>query len=219
MEVDIVHELSMLKWVVILIPFFVGVYHFKKLNKAYKYLLFFVGSGTLVQIVNYVLIKAAFKNTMFLSYVYFPMAFLFLGLFYKKVFKGFIRSRIFDVLIASFFLFSLINVLFFQQIGEFASWPGSIVNITFLLASIVFFYRCMVETKNIPLWSEPLIWINSAVLLYYAGGLSSSLLMNLALDYSMDFAKLVSDGFSVLNAIFYTLLTVGFVKFVKAQET
>lgn len=212
---DIVKELDKLTWVVILIPFFVGLYHYNKLNKGLKYLFYFVAYGTFNQIVNYILIKVQLKNTMFLVYLYFPMAFLFLGLFYKEQFKGFNRGRLIIGLILLYFLYSLINVLFLQRITEFPSLPGSICQITFLLASIVFFHKTMLEAKITKLWNEPLIWINFAILFYYAGGLSFSLLMNLALDYSMEFAKLISSGFSALNAIFYVLITVGFLKAVK----
>lgn len=115
-------------------------------------------------------------------------------------------------------MYSLINVLFLQSITEYASWPGTIAKITYLLASIVFFHKTMLEAKITKLWDEPLIWINFAILIYYAGGLSFSLLMNLALDYSMDFAKLISSSFSALNAIFYLLLTVGFVKAIRKHS-
>lgn len=145
------------------------------------------------------------------------MAFLFLGLFYKELFKGFIRDRVIISLILLYFLYSLINVLFLQSIAEFPSLPGAITQITFLAASIVFFHKTMLEAKITKLWSEPLIWINIAILFYYAGGLSYSLLMNLALDHSMEFAKLISRFYSGLNAIFYVLISVGLLKAVKQK--
>ena len=179
---------------------------------------YFVAYGTFNQILSYILVKAQFKNTMFLGYLYFPIVFMFLGLFYKELFKGFIRERVILLLILLFSLYSLINALFIQSIAEFPSLPGAITQITFLAASIVFFYKTMLEAKITKLWDEPLIWINFAVLIYYAGGLSTSLLLNLALDQSMDFAKLITRGFHALNAIFYVLLTIGFVKAIKQKR-
>lgn len=210
--------IKILRWAVILIPFIVGLYNYRKLDKALKYLFYFVTCGTISQIVNYILVKAQFQNTLFLSYLYYPMAFLFLGFFYKELFKGFIRDRLINVLILMYFLYSLVNVLFMQGVSEYASWPGSVAKIVFLVASVVFFYKTMLEAKVNSLWNEPLIWINFAILLYYAGGLSFSLLLNIALDDSMEFAIFISRIFTGLNAIFYLLITVGILKALKQKK-
>ena len=55
---DIYYELIKLRWTVIIIPFIVGLYNYGKLDKALKYLFYFVAYGTFNQIVNYILVKA-----------------------------------------------------------------------------------------------------------------------------------------------------------------
>lgn len=201
-----------LNWTIILIPLIIGFYNYRKLSKALKYLLYFVGYGTFNQIVNYTLIKTQSKNTLFLVHIYAIMAFIALGFFYKEVFKGFINGQIANLLIISFGLYVLLNALFLQSIFEYPSLPLSIFAIVFLLASIVFFYKTMLEAAMKNLWSEPMIWINVAVLIYYAGILFYFILFNLVLEYSMEFAKQVSIFFNVSNAIFYILIAIGFWK-------
>jgi hypothetical protein len=144
---------------------------------------------------------------------------MFLGFFYKEIFSGFIRVRVIVSLILMYVLFSIINILFLQSLLEYPSLPASICKITYLLASIIFFHKIMLEAKITSLWSEPLIWINFAILIYYAGGLSFSLILNLALLQSMEFAKLISRSFYALNIIFYLLITVGFLKAVKQKNS
>ncbi|WP_163323045.1 hypothetical protein [Draconibacterium mangrovi] len=70
----------------------------------------------------------------------------------------------------------------------------------------------MTEARILNLWKEPLIFLNLAVLIYYAGNLFYSLLFNLILDYSREFAKITNYYFVGLNTLFYILVAIGFWK-------
>lgn len=205
-------EVSKLLWAIILVPFVIGVYNYNKLNKALKYLFYFVAYGTINQIINYILIKAQWKNTLFLAHLYAIVAFIMLGFCYKEVFKGFINKQLIHIIIILFVLYTFLNAVLLQSLSEYPSLPLSIFAIVFLLASITFFYKTMLEAKIRILWNEPLIWINMAVLIYYAGILFYFILFNIILEYSMGFAKLVSLFFKVINAIFYSFIAIGFWK-------
>ncbi len=199
-------------WLPILIPFIVGLFKYKYFNAQYKYLYYFVAFGTCNEITYFVLVKLDFRNTLFLSHLYYVVAFVLLGFYYREVFKGFIKRAIIHYIMAIFVLFSVSNVLFFQSIFEYPALPSSIHNIVYLFASIVCFYRIMVEAKIKNLWEEPLIWINTAILIYYAGNLINVALFNFVLEYSIEFSKLIVNYFVVLNALFYTLVSIGFWK-------
>lgn len=205
-------EIEKLLWTIIIVPFIIGLNNYHKLNKALKYLLYFVAYGTFNQIINYILIKAHWENTLFLAHLYAIVAFTMLGFFYKEVLKGFINKQLIHIIIILFVLYAFLNVLLLQSLSEYPSLPLSIFAIVFLLASLAFFYKTMLETKIRILWNEPLIWINMAVLLYYAGILFYFILFNIILEYSIVFAKLVSLFFKVINAIFYSFLAIGFWK-------
>lgn len=205
-------ELGRLSWAIILVPFVIGLYNYNRLSIALKYLFYFVAYGTINQIVNYIFVKAHSKNTLFLVHFYAIIAFALLGLFYREVFKGFIGKKLAHAVIVSFCLYAFLNAMFLQSLSKYPSLPLSIFALVFLLAAIVYFYKTMLEAEIRILWNEPLIWINVAVLINYAGILFYFILFNFILEYSMEFAKLVSTFFKVINAIFYTLLGVGFWK-------
>jgi hypothetical protein len=68
----------------------------------------------------------------------------------------------------------------------------------------------MVEAKITKLSSEPLVWINSAILIYYAGNFFYHTLFNLRLLASMEIALVAIKLFGILNLILYLIITIGF---------
>lgn len=207
-----VDELLKLKWTPILIPLIVGILNFNKLDKGLKYLYCYVAYGTINEITYYVLIKTGSTNTIFLQHFYTLASFILLGFFYKEILKKIIPRKIVLLVIFMFIAYAIFNVLFLQSLFEYPSLPGSILRIVYLLASIIFFYKTMVDAKIKKLWEEPLIWINFAILIYYSGGLFFSILFNMILEYSMEFSKLIVRYFAILNALFYILIAIGFYK-------
>jgi hypothetical protein len=171
-----------------------------------------VAYGTLNEITYLLLIKCGFKNTLFLNHLYVAVATLFLGLFYREVFRGFIRKNIIHSVIFSLEVYAIVNVLFLHTVFEYPSLLNAIYNMLFLLASIVFFYKTMIEAKIKNLCNEPLVWFNSAILIYYSGSLFYSVLFNLVLEYSIEFSRLIVLYFAVLNALFYLFIAIGFMK-------
>ncbi len=70
----------------------------------------------------------------------------------------------------------------------------------------------MMEAKIEHIWKEPLVYINLAILLYFAGSLFYSVLFNLVIEYASEFTKFSVNYFYVLNTVFYFLLSIGFWK-------
>ena len=68
----------------------------------------------------------------------------------------------------------------------------------------------MVEAKIRNLSKEPLIWVNTAILIYYTGNLFYYILFDLFLDYSHEFLKSIGVYFFTLNTLFYILIAIGF---------
>nr|WP_321485104.1 hypothetical protein [uncultured Draconibacterium sp.] len=202
----------MINWVSILIPFFLGAYRFKNLDKSLRLFFYFVVYGTINEIVTRIFISMGGDNTMPFSHLYLIAEFFILGLFYSVVLKGVLRKRIVITIIALVELYSIVNALFFQSVFEYPALPLSISKIFIVSFSILFFYKIMTEAKVLNLWKEPLIYINLAVLIYYSGNLFHSLLFNLILDYSREFSKLTVDYFAALNTLFYVLVAIGFGK-------
>lgn len=202
----------MINWVSILIPFFIGVYRFKHLDKSLRLFFYFVVYGTINEIVTRIFISLGGNNTMPFSHLYLMAEFFILGLFYSVILKGVLHKRIIITIIVLFELYCVVNTLFLQSVFEYPALPLSISKIFIVGFSILFLYKIMTEAKVLNLWNEPLIYINLAVLIYYSGNLFYSLLFNLILDYSREFSKITIDYFTILNTLFYILIAIGFWK-------
>jgi hypothetical protein len=67
----------------------------------------------------------------------------------------------------------------------------------------------MTEGKIKYLSQSSLIWINTAVLINYAGNFFFYILFNMLLDYSTEFITKTLQFFKILYVLFYVLLAAG----------
>lgn len=207
-------------WTPILFPFLVGILNYKKLNRACKVLFIFVGYGVFNEVVGFILRDFfAVKNTMPQGNLYYIIEFLLLGIFYMIILSNKVSKKLFLLIIILFEIYSIFNVLYIQNIWEYPSIPQTISKLVFIICTLLFFHNTMLEAKIKNLWSEPLIFINVAVLIYYSGNLFFSLLFQYILEYSNEFSKLTVQYFSILNALFYVLIAIGFYKAGKQKNT
>ncbi|MDX8340915.1 hypothetical protein SLH46_17080 [Draconibacterium sp. IB214405] len=202
----------MYNWVSILIPFFIGLFRYKDLDKSLRLFFYFVVYGTINEIAVRLFIYMGGNNTMLSSHLYVMLEFFMLGLFYSEVLKGIIRKRIIIAIIVLFELYCVINVLFLQSVHLYPSIPLSVSKIFFVGFSLLFLYKVMTEAIVQDLWKEPLIYINFSVLIYYSGNLFYALLFNIILEHSRELSKEVGYYYTVLNTIFYILIAIGFWK-------
>lgn len=193
----------------ILIPFFIGLFRYSQIKRI-RFLFFFICYGILHETAFIVFIKLGGGNSMPLSHLYAHVSFYLLCLFYQEILKELVRKKYFYFLMASFFVLWLIDLVFFGSFFEYPSFPKSISTIVTILFSIGYFYKIMVEAKVQKLAKEPLIWINTSILIYFTGNLFYYILFNLIFDYSNDFLKLTSFYFNILNGLFYLLISIGF---------
>nr|WP_319502094.1 hypothetical protein [uncultured Draconibacterium sp.] len=208
----------MYNWVSILIPFFIGIYRYKHLDKSLRLFLYFVVYGTVTEIVSRIVIRYGLiiyngeTNTLPITHLYLLAEFLILGLFYSHILKDILQKRVIITLVVLFVVYCIINTLFLQSIFTYAAFPHALSKILLVGFSILFFYKVMIDASIPNLWKEPLVYINLAVLIYYSGSLFYSLLFNVILDYSREFAKVTNYYFAALNTLFYILVAIGFWK-------
>jgi hypothetical protein len=202
--------LSKFFWAFIFIPFVVGFIQFKKLNKSHRFLYGFILVGTLSEISNKI-IKEFFviKSNMPLGHLYILISFIFLALFYLYELKNLINKKIIISIIILYELFSLYNVIRFQSHLFYPSVPGALSALILVTFSVLLFANILRESKIQVLSASSLIWINSAVLLYYAGNFFFYSLYNFILSNSYEFLIQIIDFFRILNAIFYILIAIG----------
>jgi hypothetical protein len=212
--------LNKIIWAFILIPFVVGLVYFKKLTRSHKFLFWFIVVGTLTELTNRT-IKQLFiiENNMPLGHFYIALSFIFLALFYWYELENFINKKIIIAVIILYELFCLNNVILFQSHLSYPSIPGAISALLLVTFSILLFANIMKEGKIKVLTDSSLIWINSAVLLYYSGNFFFYTLYNFILSYSREFLTRTLYFFLILNSIFYILIAIGLWKAGKEKSS
>ncbi|MBT3383411.1 MAG: hypothetical protein HN778_05765 [Prolixibacteraceae bacterium] len=199
-------------WISTLIAFAIGVIYYKSIKYRFKYIFFFVLFGVFTELSTKIITFFWIKNTMPVGHFYIPISLLILTVFYSNELKGYIPKNLLIGLISSFLLFCLINEIFIQSIFDFPNLTGSIAAIILLLFSILLFSKIMLEAKIKKLTREPLVWINTGVLLYYSANLFFYALFDYSLKFSTDFTLFTILIFSVFNVVFYILISIGFIK-------
>jgi hypothetical protein len=194
------------------IAFIVGIIYFKRFSSELKTVFYFVAFGVMTETYTKFHQHFIMKNTMPIGHFYFPLAFLIMALFYMQVLKDFIKPKYILIPIILFETYCLINTLFIQSLFEYASLEASIGAMILFLFSVAFFTKVMVEAKILRLSEEPLIWINTAVLIYYAANFFYHSLFNVRLNASLEIALLSVKIFAGLNILFYLIIIIGFLK-------
>lgn len=192
--------------------FVIGLIRYKKLPKELVYIVCFVGLGAFTELFT-ILYKAFIaKNTGPIGHFYITFSILILSLFYHNVLKGFIKNWLILGLIIAFVLFAIINPVFIQSLWDFPNILGASGAILLVVFSILFFSRILTESIIQDLAKEPLVWINSAILFYYAGNFFFYILFNLTVEYSSQIAKQIGIFYKILNISFYLLMGIVFLR-------
>lgn len=195
----------------IFIPFLFGIFNYKKLVSL-KWLFFYISYGVGNEIINRILVKSGIKNTLPLVHLYVIFSILFLTLFFQEVLKGFLKRIWFKSIRVLFGVFYLIDIFYFQSLYDYPNIPFSVLSIIILVFSLLYFYKTMIEAKIVKLADEPLIWINTGIVIFFTGNFFYHIFFNFFLKSSQEFLLNVGTYFRILIAIYYILITIGFMK-------
>lgn len=190
--------------------FAIGVIQYKKLTNPLKVVFLFVGIGCLTEITIDIWKKFWMSNTMPIGNIYIPVSFLILGLFYLFLLKNYLNRKIIIGIIIAFELLCILNYVFIQNLLEFPNITASIGALIIIAFSVIMFSKIMSEAKIEKLSKEPIIWINTAFLIYYSTNFSYFILFNMNVEYSREFAIQVSIFYVAINCLLYLLISIGF---------
>jgi hypothetical protein len=130
-------------------------------------------------------------------------------LLYKRKISWKNTGIIVYVSIGAFLAFAILNLSFIQQPPSLASYNKTVIAISMIVASLVYFYVLIRDLPTQTITRLPMFWVNAAILIYYSG----TFFVYLATDYLVNVVKsdLVSPWMihNFLGLIFYSLITVG----------
>ncbi len=198
--------------VIIFIVLIVGIIRFKSLSKELRLILYFVGFGGFTEIITDFYKANVEMNTMPVGHFYITISIFLMSLFFREVLAGHFKKWIIDFFILIFISFSIINSIFIQSLHEFPNILGATGAIVMVVFSILLFTKIMAEAEIKNLWLEPIIWINIAILFYYAGNFFFYILFNLNVKNSHVFSMRALRFYQILNMIFYIFIGISFIK-------
>ncbi len=199
------------------LAFVIGIFRFKYFNRELKTIFYFVAFGVLTETYTKFHQHFIMKSTTPIGHFYFPVAFLILTIFYYQLLHTFIKPIYFIIVIVAYEIYCIINPIFIQSLFEYSSLVAAVGTLFIFIFSVTFFVKVMSEAKIEKLSHEPLIWINTAVLIYYSFNIFFYSMYNLRLIVSVEMAKMAVIFFAVFNMLFYLIITVGFVITKKKQ--
>jgi len=198
--------------------FFIGIALYRKFPREIKTLFYFVALGVLTETFARLFMHFIMKNAMPIGHFYFPIAFLLAGWFYIQVLNDFIKPLYIAIIIAMFEVYSVINSIFIQSLFEFASLVGSIGSMLIFMFAVAYFIKVMSEAKITKLAREPLIWINTAFLIYYTVNFFYFSLYNLRINASREVTQIAIHFFSAMNLLFYLIICFAFLMYRKKNN-
>jgi hypothetical protein len=207
-------------WYIIFLPLIIGGIYYRKLNKSHKFIYWFIVLGTLTEITSKFLRKLLdIKNNMPLGHFYIVASFFLVAFFYFYELKGFVSKKVITGVIVFYALFAVFNILFFQSYLAYPSIPGAVSSLFLVSFSILLYAHIMKEGKIQILSQSSIIWINTAILLYYSGNFFFYILFNIILSYSRDFLIKTLNFFALLILVFYFLIGIGLYKAGKNKDS
>ena len=189
--------------------FLVGLYSLKHLNKALKAIFGLVCLAVITEFSSQIIIYIFKGTTIWISHFYVMIEFFLWALFYWFLMKSIIKRNLFWALIILSEIYFILNTIFIQNMNEYPI-TRAVESIFIVVLSIITFYRIMIEGNLDKLIKEPVVWINTAALIYFSSSVFFHLLFNLFLNNNIDFLKLSGYLFIAVNTCLYLVFSVGF---------
>lgn len=206
--------MSLIRIIYISFPFITllaGIYSIKYLDNSLKSILLYVAVGFSIEILMWLLTKRGIRNNMPGLHFYVMFESFIWSVFYVFNLKDYIKSRYIITGIILFESYCVINMIFLQKLTEYP-FTRSIEDILLIIFAVLFYSKAINEIKITKLAQSPFIWINSAVLVYFAGNFFYNIVFIKLLEKDVHFLKTISlYVFASLNSLYYTGIAVGFV--------
>jgi hypothetical protein len=186
-----------------------GLYALKFLDKPSRIVFALVCIGLCTETLIWVAVKLGSRNTLPGLHFYVMVEFLLWAIFYMYQLQGFIKKIYLWSIIIVFEILCALNTIFLQELTEYPitrAFEGLII----VFFSILTYYRIMDEERIKKLTYSPVIWINTAVLIYFSGYLFFNTVFTPLLQKNYEALKFIGIYITgSLNVIYYSSIAVG----------
>lgn len=192
-----------------LIPFSISLLRFRQIPRRFKLIIVFTLISAIGELTATVLVLLRTGNTLPGLHIYTLAEGVILLLFYSQLLLKKIRPAFFWIIIVLFSLFTILNSIFLQSIFEINS-NARTVEALLILGCAILSYFYLFESEDIAIPKQALLWINSAIFLYFSISLFFFIFGNYFMqNYPMSVNKLIWDMHKVFHLIFQIILARG----------
>ncbi|CAH0995654.1 hypothetical protein EMA8858_01779 [Emticicia aquatica] len=163
---------------ILILPISIAIFRFRFLTKELKVIWYFLLMSVFFEVLSRTLLYLKFQNTLSLLHLYTVLEFINFGLFYHIVLGNFFSKKLIPNTIICFTLFAIINAFFIQKLDNFNTYASGIESILIIGLSLMCFYKMLIELDTRNPTKQPVFWINSGLLFYFAGSLFIFILSN-----------------------------------------
>lgn len=192
-------------------PILISLINFKHLKRSLLPLFALFVFSILTDILNRIHMEMKINNS-YIFHFFTIIEFVLISLFYSLFFKKYFNPLIINLLILIFFIVAFIDYKI-NGLNSIDNFSISIESIILTLYSLYLFYYILKNLLFENLLAEPIFWINTAILVYFAGNLlifvfSSYLIQNAPKTHLLLWAIV----HSFINIIYNVFLSIGFWK-------
>lgn len=164
---------------ILLLTLSIGFIRLKYLKNELKFIWYFILLGAFSELLTRSLSYFYPKlNTLPGLHLYTILEFITVGLFYQTYFGNFFNRKILPLIIVTFVTLAIINGIFIQGIFNFNTYASGLEGILIIILSLLCFYKMLIELDTRNPTKQPIFWINSGFLFYFAGNLFIFILSN-----------------------------------------
>ncbi len=159
-------------------PAVLSLFFFKKLKNEIRILIFLVCLRVCLEIVTFTLTKNEINN-LFLPHFYVFLEFVFIALMFSEATKTYISQKIYYYTIAVFFIFSVVNIIYFEPLDSSNKLGRALESVFVPGFCFVYFAQLLAQLKVERLDKDPFFWISCVLLLYFTGSIFKFLVIHL----------------------------------------
>lgn len=150
------------------------------------------------------------KNNMYLKHILSHFEIIAFSIYYYFLFEKFFFKRLLLGLFVGYLTFSIFDTIYFEPFSVYPANLGFIYSLMLILYSLLFFFEIYEKGEVLYIERHPHFWINSAILIYYAGTLFLGLFSNY-LMYQIPKEKFIylERIFSIMTIVFNVLVCIG----------
>lgn len=208
--------ISFFKWMInygsvfLLFSTSVAVIRLRFLKDSLLFTGMFVGLAVLGEILSIITSVVLHIKNLYILHIYTIIEFNIIALFYSRFFNGFYARWLVPAMMVSFTTLAILNTIFLQHLSDSNAYVRGLESLLIIALALLCFYKILSELLTKRLEKDPVFWINTGFLLYFAGNLFLFILSNALLKQPNQHLGYMAWGVhALLMALMHVFIGIG----------